>query len=144
MVDVTKRGLGHAWNDVSVNLLLNIDMVLDKGNVKKTREIVDVDPVSNLIRYAHKTFETTDGIEFDLLADWMTMDKVKISVIDLDTGKIMIDHQQQTIYFNGECIYKDIPAIHRMYYQYETYFKNFSFDKGNKNKTYRLHNIVFM
>lgn len=139
-----KRSLGHAWNDVSVNLLSDIDMVIDLNNVKLTREILDIDKESNLIRYAHKTFETDSGIEIDILADWMTMDKTKISVIDLDTGRIIIDHHEQIIYFNGECIYKNIPKMHRMFYQYENYLKNFKFDKDNESKTRRLHKIIFL
>ena len=139
-----KRSLGHAWNDVSVNLLSDIDMVVDLNNVKLTREILDVDKESGLIRYAHKTFENDKGIEVDILADWMTMDKTKISVIDLDTGRIMIDHHEQIIYFNGECIYKNVPKMHRMFYQYENYLKNFKFDPDNESKTRRLHKIIFL
>jgi predicted dehydrogenase len=138
-----KRSLGDAWNDVSVNLLSDIDMVVDLHNVKKTREIIDKDNVSGLIRYAHKTFVNDKGVEIDILADWMTMDKTKISVIDLDSGRIIIDHHEQIIYFNGECIYKNIPKLHRMFYQYENYFRNFKFDMDNESKTRRLHKIIF-
>lgn len=143
IVSEQRRGLGHAWNDASINMLSDIDLLLNLDNVKKTRELIDIDANSNLIRYAHKTFVTKDGVEFDILVDWMTTNKTKISVIDFESGRMIIDHHEEVIYHNGVCVYNNAPKIHRMYKQYENYFKNFEFDKENRSKTIRLHKIIF-
>lgn len=113
-------------------------------SARLTREITVKDDTTGIITYAHKTFMTKDGIEFDILTDWMTMDKTKISVIDLDTGRIIIDHHEQAITFNGDSIFKDVPKEHRMHGQYLNYFKNFKFDPENEDKTRRLHKIIFL
>ena len=139
-----KEHLGDSFTDAGINALSVIDFVVDLNNVRKTREIAYYDNTSGCMIYGHKTFVNDAGVEFDIMADYMTMDKTKISVIDLDTGRILIDHQKQTIYFNGECIYKNIPKIHRMHFQYINYLKNFAFDKDDEERTKRLHKILYM
>ncbi len=139
-----KRSLGDAWVDVASNLFSDMALLVDIENLKKTREIQDTDPVSGLVRYAHKTFENKDGVELDLLVDWMTSGVEKISVIETEKGRILIDHQKQTIYFDGRCIYENKPKIHRMHDQYENYWKSFRFDQKNEILTRQIQNAVFL
>jgi hypothetical protein len=96
------------------------------------------------VRYAHKTFENKDGVELDLMVDWMTSGVEKISVIETEKGRILIDHQKQTIYFDGRCIYENKPKIHRMHDQYENYWKSFRFDQKNEILTRQIQNAVFL
>lgn len=139
-----KRSLGDAWVDVASNLFSDMALLVDIENLKKTREITDTDPVSGLVRYAHKTFENKDGVELDLLVDWMTSGVEKISVIETEKGRILIDHQKQTIYFDGRCIYVNKPKIHRMHDQYENYFKHFQFDPNNEILTRQIQRAIFL
>lgn len=139
-----KRGLGDSWLDAAINLISDINLVVDLKDVKKTREIVDIDPQTNIIRYSHKTFVTGEGVEFDIMSDWMTSDRTKISVIDTTKGRLIIDHHEQIIYFNGKVVYKKIPKIHRMHIQYKNFFKNFAWETNSETKTKLLHTILFM
>lgn len=74
----------------------------------------------------------------------MTSGTEKISVIETEKGRILIDHHQQVIYFNGQCIYENIPKIHRMHDQYENYFKHFQFDPNNEKLTRDIQKAVFL
>ncbi len=143
-----KRSLGNAWEDASINALSDIYMLLDLKEIEKTRDISIFD--SNGINiYAHKTFVNSKGQEIDILVDWMTTGKEKISTIDTSKGRIIVDHHEQIIYFNGECVYKNIPDIHRMHIQYLNFFNRYGQSlnkiyKSNMEKTKVLNDVIFM
>ncbi len=136
-----KYGIGNAWLDVGTNILSNLWHLIDLSDIDKLRSIEEYDKNNKLI-YAHKTFRNVNGVEFDMLIDWMTKDKTKYSIIQTSNGHIVINHQKQIIYLNDSVIYKNIPDKHRMIYQYYNAFKHFDWDIFNRQKSITIMNIL--
>ena len=139
-VRADRRGLGGAWRDSGINVLSYFGELLDLGGAKLLSSEVVRDGGGQDV-YAKKRFRFGET-EGEILVDWRSADRRKVSTIECARGRIEIDHTAQTVRLNGETVFSS-PAADRLSSHYERALDSFTFDERSRAHALLLHEILF-
>ena len=140
-ISADRRGLCGAWLDSGINILSYIGELIDLNSYKLQLKQSDLDITTGQEKYARRIYRLGDTVA-DIIVDWRTESRAKVSEITCERGLVTINHSRQTIAINGEIVFQR-PLEDRLTGHYENAFAQFTLNKEQLQNTLLLHKILF-
>ena len=136
-----RRGLCGAWLDSGINILSYLCRICDLTDYELLIEDYEKDEESGQYMYAHRVYRF-GSTTADIVIDWRTPKREKLSEIICERGVIDVNHSLQTVELNGKTVYES-PTKDRLSSHYSNAFAEYIPSKMELERTLLLHKILF-
>lgn len=136
-----RRGLCGAWLDSGINVLSYLGELCDLTDYKLVHTEHVTDEATGQVKFARRIYRFGQTTA-DIIIDWQTASREKISEIVCEGGVIFVNHTEQTVLWNGALVYQN-PTDDRLSAHYTNAFAEYELDKDEQQRTLLLHKILF-
>lgn len=142
LVRADRLALGGAWRDSGINALSYVQEILPLQEVTLVELEERATGDENTTYFARHKF-LVGGTSVEIVVDWRTQSREKQSVIETDEERLVVHHNSQRVW-SGERLIFEKKVADRLTAHYANLFSSpLIEEKGDGEKSARLHQILF-